>query len=94
MDIFKKKKNVKDEIIHILESMEGLSPDSEEYAKMAKNLETVCSAGEKHGKNKSSLVGPILTVGGSIITVFMIVYSEETRIITSKALGFVVKGRV
>lgn len=94
MKIFKRKPKVIDEIRSVLENMKETPQDSEEYARMAKNLETLCSANEKNSKNKVSLVGPLLTVAGSLIGIVMIIYGEETRIITSKALGLLVKGRV
>lgn len=94
MNIFKRKPKVIDEIRSVLENMKGVSQESEEYARMAKNLETLCSANEKNSKNKVSLVGPLLTVAGSLIGIVMIIYGEETRIITTKALGLLVKGRV
>jgi len=94
MNIFKKKPNVEKEIISVLEAMKKIDKDSEEYAKMAKNLETLCSANEKNSKNVISIIGPIVAGVFSLAGIIMIIYGEETRIITSKALGFVVKGRV
>lgn len=94
MNIFKKKPSVEKEIISVLEAMKKVDKDSEEYAKMAKNLETLCSANEKNSKNVTSIIGPIVVGVFSLAEIIMIIYGEETRIIASKALGFVVKGRV
>jgi len=93
MGIFKKR-NVKNEVIHILEEMNGMDPSSEEYTRMAKNLETLCSAIEKNSKNWTGIVVPIIGGVVSLGGILMIVYSEETRIITSKAIGLIVKGRI
>lgn len=94
MGIFKKKKNVKDEIILVLEKMNGVDPDSDEYTRMAKNLETLCSANEKSSKNRMSLIGPIVAGVFSLAGIILIVCNEETRVISSKALGLVIKGRI
>jgi len=94
MSIFKKKTSVKKEIIELLEAMKKVSHDSDEYTAMAKNLETICSANEKNSKNKLSLLGTMLGVGGSLLGIVMVIYGEETRILTSKALGLVLKSRV
>lgn len=94
MRIFKGKPSVKKEIISLLEVMKEVKYDSAEYTAMTKNLETLCSANEKNSKNKIGFWTGALTVGGSLLGVIMIIYGEETRIITTKALGFVLKGRV
>lgn len=92
MDVFKKKHSLKREIESVLKRMSELSPDSDEYAKMAKNLETLYSAASK-SKDKVSL-DTIVTVAGSLLGIILIINHEQTGIITSKALGFIIKGRV
>jgi len=94
MNIFGKKLSVKKEIISLLEAMKKVEKDSNEYTAMAKNLETLCSASEKGSKNRISLWGPLIAGGFSLVGILMVIYGEETRIITSKALGFIPKGRV
>lgn len=94
MDIFKKRISVNKEIKSLLTDMKTVDSGSEEYAKMAKNLETLCSANEKNSKNRMAFWGTALGVAGSLAGIVAIIYSEETRIMTSKALGFVIKGRV
>ena len=91
MKIFKKKPMQK-EIESVLEKMATLSPDTEEYTVMARNLETLCSA---NSKNKSTMdLNTILVVTGNLVGILMIIYHEQTGVVTSKALGFVLKGRV
>ena len=95
MSIFKKKKsNLEREIERVLKIMEERTPSTEDYTHMVNNLETLCSANEKNKKNKLALLGTGLTVFGSLAGIVAIIYSEETRIITSKALGLLIKGRV
>lgn len=94
MEIFKKKLSVKKEIISLLEAMKKVDKTSNEYTSMAKNLETLCSASEKGSKNKSGLIGPIVAGVFSLAGIILVIYGEETRILTSKALGFIPKGRV
>lgn len=92
MDVFKKRYSLNKEIKNVLKRMSEVSPDSDEYAKMSKNLETLYSAASK-SKDKVSL-DTIVTVAGSLLGIILIINHEQTGIITSKAVGFIIKGRV
>jgi len=92
MNIFKKRHSLNKEIEIVLEKMSKVTPDSNEYTAMAKNLETLYSANSK-SRNTVSL-DTIVTVAGSLIGIILIINHEQTGIITSKAMSFIIKGRV
>jgi hypothetical protein len=95
MSIIKRKKTDKlTEVIEaLMDEMGKVKANSQEYTAMAKNLETLCSAQGKIKTPKVSL-DTIITVGGSILGIVIIVGYEKLNVVASKALGFVIKGRV
>jgi len=81
------------EIESILCAMSEYSPDSEEYTKMVTNLEMIHKA--KGAIGSSKVPWKEITTGlFTVIGIGMILGYERTDSITSKALGFVMKGRV
>jgi 20S proteasome alpha/beta subunit len=96
MNIFKRNnsdKLLKEQINSVLNSMSGSPPDSEEYAKMAKNLETLYSIKNKD-QNKRLSPDTLAVVLANLLGIAMILGYEKANAITSKALGFVMRGRV
>ena len=90
---FRKKSELEKVIDSILGSMSKLEPDSDEYGKMASNLEKLLKA---KSYEKSKVISPdtMLVVIANLIGIVLILKHEELDIITSKALGFVLRGRV
>lgn len=95
MKITKKDKrtNLEKEIDMVLEVMRDYEPDKEEYAKMAQNLEMLYKA-KSHEKNRSVSPDTVAIVVGNLLGIGLILTYEKVGFITSKALGFVLKGRV
>jgi len=93
--IFKQKKtdSLTKEMESILTKMKQLEPNTEEYTAMAKNLATLYDAQSKVKDRKISW-DTIATVTGSLLGIIIIVAYEDVNVITSKAMGFVLKGRV
>jgi hypothetical protein len=91
------KKNRKTKLDDVIEAvilkLEGLSPDSKEYQIIADNLERLYKA---RSYEKSNFVSPdtLAIIGGNLLGIALILWFEKTDVITSKALGFVLKGRV
>ncbi len=87
-----KKRTVDDEVSHVLDLMATLDPDSDEYAKAAKNLEMVCKARSyKNDKSISrELIAELLTSGAEIGAML---WFEKMNIITSKVLGRIWRSR-
>lgn len=80
------------EIESVLEQLSAYSPESEQYSEILANLERLYKISE----NKTSGVSPdtIAMIAGNLLGIALILGYEKTNIITSKALGFVLKGRV
>jgi len=93
--IFKPKKtdSLTKEMESIVTKMSQLEPNTDEYTAMAKNLATLYDAKSKVKDRKISW-DPIVTGAFSLLGILIIVLHEDVNVITSKALGLVVKGRV
>lgn len=81
------------EIDTVLDTMGNISPDSKEYEAMAKNLKVLYEA---KALEKSKRVSPdtIAVVAGNLLGIGLILVYEKANIITTKAIGFVLRGRV
>jgi len=91
----KKQSHIDEEIDRCLNQMELLSSDSEEYTKMASNLEVLYKA-RVHSKELGNGINPntLVTVGGSIASVVLILFWEQAgNVITSRATNFTPKIR-
>lgn len=89
--------NLEKEIDRVIEEMKSLSPDTDEYSKKASNLVKLCEANSKthrKGVKLDTLIPPLVVGGISLVQTIMILFREETNVVTSKALGFVIRGRV
>ncbi len=88
-----KRTTLEKEIDAVLECMETIQPDTEEYTTMSKNLETLYSA---KGKEKPWRINPDTIFVGVIglLQLGMILGHEKCNVITTKAMSYVFKGRV
>ena len=94
INVFKRKPTKLDEEIdRVLDWMRSEKPGSAEYTKMVDNYKKLYDI---KNSNKNDRIKPdtIATVGCNLIGIWSILHYEEFNIITSKALGFVLKGRV
>ena len=81
------------EIDNLAEEMRSVDPSSERYETMAKNLETLSKA-KSYEKSKKVSPDTIAVVAANLIGIGLILFHEQAHIVTSKALGFVLRGRV
>lgn len=81
------------EIDAILEAMKKENPDTEAYTSATKNLEVLYKAKLSEKKDKVSK-NTILLVGGNIAVVLLGLYFERFNVITTRALNYVLRGRV
>jgi hypothetical protein len=74
----------------LLNSMNSVMPDSKEYSQMADQLIKLYNL---KGVDSPKRVSPdvLLTVLGNLFGIVLIVGFEQRNVITSKALGFVLK---
>ncbi len=89
-----RKKSKLDVVIDsITEKMLKLEPNSDEYTTMAKNLETISKA-KSYEKERGIKPDTIILGVVNLIGIILILKHEQVDIITTKALSFVLKGRV
>lgn len=81
------------EIESVVEIMGQHQPDSKEYTAMAKNLETLHKAYEIQVGRKVKPDTKWLIAGNLAGLLFVLCY-ENAHVITSKAFGLIIKGRV
>ena len=94
INVFKKKPTKLDEEIDdVLSWLRSAEPHTPEYTKMVDNLKKLY---EIKNCNRNDKIKPdtIATVGTNLFGIWLILNYEKINIITSKALGFVLKGRV
>lgn len=80
------------EVERVLTHMNGLEPDSQEYADEVKNLKTLCEArGVK--SNRTVSVDTLITVAANLLGIVFILEYEQVHVLTSKAISLVFRGR-
>lgn len=88
-----KEKTKLDEAIDLVhEDMKMLDADQDSYAKMVKQLAELYKIRSGQQKEKVS-INNLITVGGSLLGIGMIIVFERNNVVTSKALSFVLKPR-
>jgi hypothetical protein len=90
---FGKKSKLESVIDSILDEMGKHQANSDEYGTMADNLEKLCKA-KSYEKQKGVSPDTIAIGVVNLVGIILILKHEKIDIITSKALGFVLKGRV
>lgn len=88
-----KRTNLEKEIDRILKEAEYLNPNSEEYTKIAENVERLYKA-KSYERVRNVSPDTIAVIAGNLLGIALILGYEQSHVITSKALGFVLKGRV
>ncbi len=88
-----KRSNLEKEIDSVLVIMKGMNPYSDEYTTMTKNLEMLYKA-QAHKSERRVSPDAIVMVVGNLLGIGLILTYERTEVITTKALGFILKGRV
>ena len=88
-----KRTNLDKEIDSVLEQMSVLEANTDQYKAMRENLSALCEA-RALIKPSGPSADAILTVAGSLMGIVLMLGYEQTHVITSKAIGFVLKPRV
>lgn len=89
----KSRSNIEKEINRLIFEAGCEEPDSEKYSKIVDNVERLCKA-KSYDAAKTISPDAILTVCGSLLGILLILGYEQIGVVSSKALGFVLKGRV
>lgn len=88
-----KRTGLEKEVDRVLCEMVNENPSAPRYATMAENLNTLCEA---KSKEKARRISPdtLAVVAGNLLGIGIIISYEHFHPIASKALGFVLRGRV
>lgn len=97
--ILDRRTNLEKEIDKVLLEMSVLARDSKEYSAMLDNLEKLCKAKSPEAKSfddrtRRLSLDTIAVVAGNLLGIMLILGFEKENVITTKALSFVLKGRV
>jgi len=89
----KKISPIDEEINRLITQLSTMNPKTKGYVAVVKNLETLyqargCKSQDK--MNWESIIGP----AASLISILLIMNHEELHVISTKALGFIWKGKV
>lgn len=84
---------LEEEIVSILRKMSYIEPDAQEYEKLTARLETLRGIQDVKSERKLK-PDTVALVAANILGIVIILGFEQANVITSKALGFVTKGRV
>lgn len=88
----KEKPSILDEpIAKVLDEMNMMGPDSEEYTKMIDHLERLVRM--KQERNNRVTPDTMAIVAGNLLGILIIVAYEQKHVVVSKGLGFVLKSR-
>lgn len=88
-----KRTNLEKEIDQLIQDMRVVAPNSESYSAMAENLEKLCKA-NSYKSDRHISPDTLAVVAGNLIGIGLILNHERLEVISSKALGFVLRGRV
>ena len=92
MAFFKKEKSKLDAEIERLEVELGMTdPESDEYAVIARNLETLYKIRENRNSANRVSADTVASIFGTLASIFAVMHYEETRVIASKAWGLIQK---
>lgn len=90
---FKKKSDIQKEIDWIIDQMKGMAVGSEEYRAALDNLEQMYKVKQIEKTNGVSK-DTVAIVAGNLLGILLILNYEKLDVVSTKALGFVIKGRV
>lgn len=77
-------------IVRLYEEMSSHRPDSPEYAKITTQLTALYALKETNSKSRVS-ADTLAMVIGNLLGIVLIVGHERANVVTSKALGFVMR---
>lgn len=87
-----KKTKLEAQIETVVEQLSSMDPSSKEYNELLGVLERLTKLKDK-GHTKEVPWGTIITCSVALLQTIMILHAERVGIITSKAVGFIMKGR-
>ena len=88
-----KRNKLEEEIESVLDHISGLTPGTVEYAAAVSNLDALYKVRNLKMENR---IKPevVLAIAGNLLGIVLIMNHEKANVLSTKALGFVMKGRV
>lgn len=84
---------VDEEINRLFVELSNVAPSSDEYGCIVSRIETLSKL--KTSSQKSTVsADTVAIIAGNLLGIALILGYEKVNVVTSKALGFVMKGRV
>lgn len=77
-----------DEIGRLVSKLSSMPPEDEDYTKVAKNLQTLMDARERRNDRVIS-ADAIFAASVNIASLLLVLYFEQTGVITSKAFSLI-----
>ena len=87
------KRLLESELERAIGSLKGVLTDSDEYSKMLTSVERLHGMLDEEQKSRPVSKDTLATIGGNLLGILMIIKHERVNVITSKALGFVIRSR-
>jgi hypothetical protein len=91
-EVPKHQRMLEQEFEHILAVLPKVQPDTNEFAKMLTSAERIYGM-MNIKKSPSVSRETLVTVGANLLGILLIIKHEDVNVITSKALGFVIRVR-
>lgn len=88
-----KKTGLEKAIDSVLAEMQGITADQDRFSKMVDQLDKLYKMKSYEKDNRVSL-DALVAVAGNFVGIVLILGFERVHVVTSKALGFVLKSRV
>lgn len=89
-----KRTNIEKAIDSLVQKMEVTNVTSPEYKAMVSNLEVLKKANSYESSKKKISPDTILLVAANLVGILLVLNYEQASVVTGKAFGMVVKGRV
>jgi len=81
------------EIERVLSKLSNMSPESDGYQKAVTNLKTLYES-RSQKTTRSINMDTVLTVGGNLLGILLILNYEQAHVVVTKAITFVMKGKL
>jgi len=81
------------EISNLTKKLGVLEPDSKEYQVVADNVVRLCNA-RSYIKDRFASWDTLAVIGGNLLGIVLVLNYEKLDIVSSKAFGLIIKGRV
>lgn len=87
------KRTISNEIDRIVKELEGMKPETQEYEAKVKAVDVLCRA-RSYQPARVINMDTVIAASVNIVGILLILNYENLHVVSSKALSFVLKGRM